>query len=53
MKKTYIKPEVNLFRIELQKMVAASDEEIIAITDSTTEVVESRRRFSVWGDDDE
>ena len=53
MKKTYITPEVNLFRIEPQQMVAGSNDTIAITTEETTEVESRRHYFDIWGDEEE
>lgn len=56
MKKIYVAPKTVQMEIELQKMVAASNEKILISTEERTfEAAESRQggNFSVWGDDEE
>ena len=54
MKKTYQNPTIVVANIELQKMIAASEQITMSTTDYDGEAqIESRRHNSLWDDDDE
>lgn len=55
MKKIYIKPCTLLTKVGVRHMICASEPDMVINPDGHVDAgdVESRRRFSIWGDDDE
>ena len=55
MKKSYIQPSLFIERVAIQQMICTSDPTAGVDTTSTVDAdkLDSRRTFSVWGDDDE
>ena len=55
MKKTYIKPSILLKNVGVRQMVCASEPQVSINRNESVAAgsVDSRRGFSIWGDDDE